>query len=133
MERLKTKFKSSFFLFLLLILSNVLTSCVREGTITVREEYIAAKEKEWLSKAYRVDKNGWIYLYIEGEPFERGFQRGYLTANEIDDFLETLAYILKFDTAKEVDFFGSDLVQPIERCPMFLGEVVCDPDNRDGL
>jgi hypothetical protein len=25
---------------------------------------------------YRYDSNGWIYLHIEGEPFERGFQHG---------------------------------------------------------
>jgi len=64
-----------------------------------------AKEKEWLAKAYRYDKNGWIFLHIEGEPFERGFQRGYLTAEEIDEFLKTVAYIQKFETAKELDFF----------------------------
>ena len=70
-----------------------------------RKERIDTLKQEWLAKAYRVDKNGWIYLHIEGRPFERGFQRGFLTANEIDDFLNTTAYLLKFNTAKELDFF----------------------------
>jgi hypothetical protein len=63
------------------------------------------KEKAWLAKAYRHDENGWIILHIEGAPFERGFQRGYLTAPEIDDFLKTLAYMQKFRTAKDLEFF----------------------------
>jgi len=66
---------------------------------------LTEQEKEWLAKAYRHDKNGWIFLHIEGGPFERGFQRGYLTANEIDEFLKTVAYIQEFETAKELDFF----------------------------
>ncbi|MHC4867181.1 MAG: C45 family autoproteolytic acyltransferase/hydrolase, partial [Planctomycetota bacterium] len=58
-----------------------------------------------LGKGHRYDKNGWIYLHIEGKPFERGFQRGYLTADEIDGFLKTLGYVDEFLTAKELDFF----------------------------
>ncbi len=33
-------------------------------------------------KGFRYDKNGWIYIHIEGEPYERGFQYGYLIAEE---------------------------------------------------
>lgn len=69
------------------------------------QQNLTAKEKEWMEKAYRHDKNGWIFLHIEGEPFERGFQRGYLTASEIEDFLKTVAYIQKFETAQELDYF----------------------------
>jgi hypothetical protein len=83
----------------------LVSGCVREVTVQVHPGEITAKENEWLAKAYREDKNGWIYLHIEGEPFERGFQRGYLTANETDEFLKTMAYLLKFNTAKESDFF----------------------------
>jgi len=83
----------------------LVAGCAPETTVPVSEDYITVKEKEWLEKAYRYDKNGWIYLHIEGEPFERGFQRGYLTANEIDEFLHTLYYVRKFQTAKNLDFF----------------------------
>lgn len=61
----------------------LVAGCVPETALPLSEDYITTKEKEWLEKAYRVDRNGWIFLHIEGEPFERGFQRGYLTANEI--------------------------------------------------
>ena len=66
---------------------------------------LSKKEKDYMAKAYRIDKNGWIFLHIEGKPFERGFQRGFLTAPEIDEFLKTLAYTQKFETAKELNFF----------------------------
>jgi hypothetical protein len=62
-------------------------------------------EKSWLARAYRQDENGWIFLHTEGAPFERGFQRGYLTANEIDEFLRTLAYTEEFQTGHDLAFF----------------------------
>jgi len=83
----------------------LIAGCAPETTVPVGEDYITTKQKEWLVKAYRYDKNGWIFLHIEGGPFERGFQRGYLTANEIDEFLHTLSYVRKFQTAKDLDFF----------------------------
>ena len=66
---------------------------------------LTGEEKQWLTKAQRIDKNGWIFLHIEGGAFERGFQRGYLTANEIDEFFQTIAFLEKFETAREIDFF----------------------------
>jgi hypothetical protein len=61
--------------------------------------------RDLLAKGYRQDANGWIFLHIEGTPFERGFQRGYLTANEIEEFLRTLAYVEEFETGQDLDFF----------------------------
>jgi hypothetical protein len=34
---------------------------------------IAQEQKTWLSHANRYEKNGWIYLHIEGEPRVRGY------------------------------------------------------------
>ncbi|MHC4790637.1 MAG: C45 family peptidase, partial [Planctomycetota bacterium] len=96
---------ATFFLSLLLFSVLSLTSCAPEAAVPVCQDHLTAKEEEWLAKAYRTDRNGWIFLHIEGKPFERGFQRGYLTASEIDEFLKTTAYIQKFNTAKELDFF----------------------------
>jgi hypothetical protein len=83
----------------------LLAGCATETAIPVGEGSLTAQENEWLAKAYRDDENGWIYLHIEGTPFERGFQRGYLTANEIDEFMKTLMFTAEFDTAKEPEFF----------------------------
>ena len=43
------------------------------------------EEGGWLERASRNDVNGWIHLKIEGAPFERGFQHGYLVAAEYAD------------------------------------------------
>lgn len=86
----------TFFLFVFIV---VIFLCFGTG------QDLTEQEKDWLEKAFRYDENGWIFLHVEGEPYERGFQRGYLTANEIDDFLKTVAHIQKFETAKEIYFF----------------------------
>jgi hypothetical protein len=41
--------------------------------------------------AYRYPAAGWIYLHIEGEPYERGYQHGHLMAREIPEYLERCA------------------------------------------
>lgn len=93
----------TFFLCVLLIGGSM--GCTLRSAPPIKEGYVTEKEKEWLQEAYRYDKNGWIYLHIEGEPFERGFQRGFLTAVEIDEFRKTLAHLVRFETAKEPEFY----------------------------
>lgn len=87
-------------------LAFVVAGCATETKAPAGQNSLREQENQWLSKAYRHDENGWIFLHIEGAPFERGFQRGYLTANEIDEFLKTLAFTEEFDTARELDFFA---------------------------
>ena len=41
--------------------------------------------------AYRYPSEGWIYLHIEGAPYERGYQHGHLMAREIPEYLERCA------------------------------------------
>lgn len=91
--------------------------CATEREIPIGEGPPTAQESQWLAKAYRQDVNGWIYLHIEGAPFERGFQRGYLTADENAELLKALAYTQKFETAKDLDFFVD------EAATLFKGKV----------
>ena len=44
--------------------------------------------------AYRYPAAGWIYLHIEGKPYDRGYQHGYLMAKEIPEYLARCAYDL---------------------------------------
>ena len=46
---------------------------------------LAPEQQVWLAKAKRSERAGWVYLHVEGEPRERGFQHGYLLAKEIAD------------------------------------------------
>ncbi len=62
---------------------------------------LTQQQKSWLEKANRHEKNGWIYVHIEGTPQERGFQHGYLTASEIKESLYKLSTKWKYISAME--------------------------------
>ena len=50
-------------------------------------------------KGYRYNIQGWVYVHIEGEPYERGYQYGVLASNEILDMIQrwsNLAHDIKF-------------------------------------
>lgn len=54
--------------------------------------YIPPATVKWHGPAYRYDDRGWIFLHIEGKPYERGFQLGALVSQEITAYLSKLAY-----------------------------------------
>lgn len=58
-----------------------------------------------LKDSYRQDKNGWIYVHLEGSPREIGFQHGWHLAREIDDALRMFSYYLASSTNKTWDFY----------------------------
>ncbi len=68
----------------------------------VHLDEIPSSGDEWPSRdavqtfgpAYRYPAAGWIYLHIEGEPFERGYQHGHLMSREIPEYLERCAAVL---------------------------------------
>jgi hypothetical protein len=77
----------------LVILALPLAAMAAEGKIT---RY---------GKGYRFDKNGWIYVHIEGKAYERGFQHGYLVAKELEVIMKSLKYLTYHDTGKHWEFF----------------------------
>ncbi len=56
--------------------------------------------------AYRYPTGGWIYLHIEGEPYERGYQHGYLMAHEIERYIDRCAAQLDSKSRKQAWFTG---------------------------
>src|SRR5438270_10877183 len=44
--------------------------------------------------AYRYPQAGWIVLHIEGKPYDRGYQHGYLMAPEIAGYLRCFSAML---------------------------------------
>jgi Phospholipase B len=68
----------------------------------VHVDEIASSSDEWPARdavetfgpAYRYPAAGWIYLHIEGEPYERGYQHGHLMSREIPEYLERCANLL---------------------------------------
>lgn len=66
--------------------------CVEEASSD--DEWPARDAVQTFGPAYRYPAAGWIYLHIEGQPYERGYQHGHLMAREIPDYLERCAAIL---------------------------------------
>jgi hypothetical protein len=49
---------------------------------------------------HRFEREGWIYLHVEGEPRERGIQHGCLLARELATILRSLEYLTYWNTGK---------------------------------
>jgi hypothetical protein len=45
---------------------------------------LRGEERSWLERAWRFQRDGWIFVHVEGEAFARGFAHGFLLAQEID-------------------------------------------------
>jgi len=58
------------------------------------DEWPVRDAVETFGPAYRYPAAGWIYLHIEGQPYERGYQHGHLMAREIPEYLERCAALL---------------------------------------
>ena len=86
---------------------------------------LTATQQQWLAKAHRHEKAGWIYLHIEGGPRERGFQHGYLLAAEITECLRVRRAVWHHHTAMEWPW----LLQEVAR---FMTPAV-DKENRQEL
>ena len=56
-------------------------------------------------KGFRMDADGWIFLHIEGDPLTRGFQHGYLVADELEAIMRSCKYLTFFNTGKTWEFF----------------------------
>jgi hypothetical protein len=83
---------------------------IPEPVITLSQE-----QQIWLSKANRHEKNGWIYLHIEGSPEERGFQHGYLLSKEIKESVRILSEVWKYQTAMKWSWYvarSHDILTP---------------------
>jgi hypothetical protein len=65
----------------------------------------SAGKKDRMSKASREDKNGWVYLHLEGSPADIGYQHGYLVSTEIDSALQMMRYFLQNSTQRNWDFY----------------------------
>ncbi len=88
----------------LFILSLFFTGCL-SGTLSSQENSSTDSTKHHLAKASREDKNGWIYLHLEGSPSDIGYQHGYLAAGEIDTSIQAVAYTLLHETKKDWSFY----------------------------
>jgi len=62
--------------------------------ISSQDEWPVREAVQTFGPAYRYPAAGWIYLHIEGKPYERGYQHGHLMTHEIPEYLERCASLL---------------------------------------
>src|SRR6266481_4273386 len=55
-------------------------------------------EDDRLKGSYRFERNGWIYVHLEGSPDKIGYQHGSLLAQETQDLLRVLKPFLQHET-----------------------------------
>ena len=77
--------KKTYCILLLFIL--VLPALLNDGLTEAAKNQSMIISSEQYEKGYRYNIQGWIYLHIEGNPYERGYQHGYLLSDEIVDML----------------------------------------------
>ena len=53
-------------------------------------DYIPAETVRWFNNGFRYDDQGWIFLHIEGAPYERGYQYGNLIAEELIEYINKI-------------------------------------------
>ncbi len=99
--------------------------------------YTPLESVRWSGKGFRYDDGGWIYVHIEGEPYERGHQFGELVPQEIVRYMEKLGTLKdKTDAAKgwaQVRLLADSLfLRKYE--PEFLEEMrgIADGANKGG-
>src|SRR5437879_11969563 len=84
----------------LLIFSSVILSFFLSPAVVLADSAKASeyspdpKSVQRYGPAYRYPQAGWIVLHIEGKPYDRGYQHGYLMAPEIAGYLRCFSAML---------------------------------------
>lgn len=86
---------------LILILGVVLILSQQLSSPFARAEAI----QQQLQGSYRFERNGWIYVHLEGSPDRIGFQHGFLLAPEIEDLLRVSKPFLEHETKHDWNFY----------------------------
>src|SRR5437667_925637 len=65
-------------------------------------------EDDRLKGSYRFERNGWIYVHLQGSPEQIGYQHGKLLAKEIEDLLRVVKPFLQHKSKRQCEFYRKD-------------------------
>lgn len=102
--------KHAIFLIIVLAISGLSVSAFR-----AHQWKPTVSEDDRLKGSYRFERNGWIYVHLEGSPEQLGYQHGKLLAKEIEDLLRVTRPFLQHDTRRNWDFYrkaSQDILWP---------------------
>ncbi len=98
----KNKITLIFCLLLVTPTFHILTTCSASQNQNDIQKYT---EIHYYKNGYRYNIQGWVYMHLEGEPYDRGYQYGYLASEEIIDLFYRYAEIaLELTTMKKYIF-----------------------------
>ena len=102
--------KHAIFLIIVLAISGLSVSAFR-----THQWKPTVSEDDRLKGSYRFERNGWIYVHLEGSPEQLGYQHGKLLAKEIEDLLRVTRPFLQHETRRNWDFYrkaSQDILWP---------------------
>lgn len=62
-------------------------------------------ENDQLKGSYRFERNGWVFVHLEGSPAQIGYQHGAWLAPEIDDLVRVIKPFLEHETKRDWNFY----------------------------
>jgi outer membrane protein assembly factor BamB len=94
----------TFTVLVVLLLSSILPSSICTASST-----ISSQNSNQYNEGFRFNVQGWIYVHIQGDPYERGYQHGYLLSAEIVDMLNRWSTIIhNYPIIKSISKHQSD-------------------------
>ncbi len=72
-------------------------------------------EDDRMKGSYRFERNGWIYVHLDGSPEQIGYQHGKLLAKETADLLRVIKPFLHHETKRDWEFYrraSQDIMWP---------------------
>ena len=88
------------------------------------EQALTDQETAWMKKASRKNVNGWLWVKIQGAPFERGFQHGYLLAREYAEAMRVYKAMTLHTTGMDYSFFSEQAAKMHK--PLITPELIED-------
>src|SRR5574341_1453425 len=83
------------------LLAVVCSSCRTESAAVSNT---ASEVDKRLQGASRFERNGWVYVHLEGAPGKIGYQHGSLLAKEIEDLLRVMKPMMTHSGKYDWDF-----------------------------
>lgn len=74
-----------------------------KATVAAARERAASGDPR-LKGSYSFERGGWVYVHLEGDPFNIGFQHGYLLAPEIEDAFPAVSAGMMHSTKRDWPF-----------------------------
>jgi hypothetical protein len=79
-------------------------SCAVVGPLAAADEP-AREASRSVGKAFRTEKNGWIFVHLEGSPEDVGYQHGWLLSSEIADLIRVCKPFLEKTSKRNWGFY----------------------------